>query len=176
MSADWCATHWFLSLVAERPPKVAVGFHPSASAEPSRQTISSQSDDGTIATPSAAQGMCVVVSTHLRDGGLKHTVAGTRVARRWPSCLPRIAVPLSVSRNSACGVGCCPFLMLPFVSAGRERPPPQRGIPMSAQAIGLGHGRNHQGVAPTGRPSSSFVIVDDVFRVGPIESRPVGAV
>ncbi|TXT21540.1 MAG: hypothetical protein FD138_4051 [Planctomycetota bacterium] len=57
-----------------------------------------------------------------------------------------------------------------------ERPPPQRGIPMSAQAIGLGHGRNHQGVAPTGRPSSSFVIVDDVFRVGPIESRPVGAV
>jgi hypothetical protein len=57
-----------------------------------------------------------------------------------------------------------------------ECPPPQRGIPMSAQAIGLGHGRNHQGVAPTGRPSSSFVIVDDVFRVGQIESRPVGAV
>ncbi len=74
------------------------------------------------------------------------------------------------------GVGCGPFLMLPFVSAGRERPPPQRGIPLSAQAIGLGHGRNHQGVAPTGRPSSSFVIVDDVFRVGPIESRPVEAV
>ena len=47
----------FLSLVAERPPKVAVGFHPFASAEPSRQTISSRSDDRTIATPSAAQGI-----------------------------------------------------------------------------------------------------------------------
>ena len=35
------------------------------------------------------------------------------------------------------GIGCGPFLMLPFVSAGRERPPPQRGIPLSAQAIGL---------------------------------------
>ena len=44
-------------------PKVAVGFHPSASAEPSRQTISSRRDAGTIATPSAAKGMRVVVST-----------------------------------------------------------------------------------------------------------------
>lgn len=32
----------FLSLVAERPPKVAVGFNPSAAAKPSRQTISSR--------------------------------------------------------------------------------------------------------------------------------------
>ena len=38
-------------------PKVAVGFNPSAAAEPSRQTISSRSDDRTIATPSAAQGI-----------------------------------------------------------------------------------------------------------------------
>ena len=42
-----------MSLVAERPPKVAVGFNPAAAAEPSRQTISSRSDDRTIATRSA---------------------------------------------------------------------------------------------------------------------------
>ena len=42
---DGAVTLWFLAVVAGRPPKVAVGFHPSASAEPSRPTISSRSDD-----------------------------------------------------------------------------------------------------------------------------------
>ena len=41
-----------------------MGFNPSAAVEQSRQTISSRSDDGTIATPSAANVMRVVVSTH----------------------------------------------------------------------------------------------------------------
>ncbi len=46
---------------------------------------------------------------------------------------------------------------------------------MPAQAIGLGHDHNNQEEAPTGRPYSLFVIVDRVFHVRRIESRPVGA-
>src|SRR5258706_337852 len=43
--------------------------------------------------------------------------------------------------------------------------PPQRGSPMPAQAIGLGHDHNNQEEAPTGRPYSLLVIVDGVFHV-----------
>ena len=60
-----------MSLVAERPPKVAVGFHSSAAAEPSRQTISSRSDDRTIATPSAINFIRAAaprLQSSLRDG------------------------------------------------------------------------------------------------------------
>lgn len=46
---------------------------------------------------------------------------------------------------------------------------------MSAQAIGLGDGDKNKQVAPTGRPSSLFVIVDRVSHLGRIECRPVGA-
>ena len=43
--------------------------------------------------------------------------------------------------------------------------PPQRGSPMTAQAIGLGHDHKNQEEAPTGRPYSLFVIVDWVFHI-----------
>ena len=64
-----------MSLVAERPPKVAVGFNPSAAAEPSRPTISSRSDDRTIATRSAIHFIRAATPAFNRRSSTNHSCA-----------------------------------------------------------------------------------------------------